>query len=116
MARFPGNTDWVGQFIPDVDKQLGQFVVDNDEADAELVEIFIEELTRLTTELIDGLDQDSAEIVRESAHSIKGMGGTLGLPEISVVGLSIENYAKASTLSEARPLVAALKDWLLSVQ
>jgi HPt (histidine-containing phosphotransfer) domain-containing protein len=87
------------------------FVVDTDEVDDELVGIFIEEILRLTAELQNGLAQDNAEMIRGAAHSIKGMGGTLGLPEISVLALEIENKAKEELLDEARPMVDALAEW-----
>ncbi|MBN2684843.1 MAG: Hpt domain-containing protein [Pontiellaceae bacterium] len=116
MGGFPGSIDWVAELIPDLESKLEPFVVDTDETDDELVEIFIEELSRLTGELSEGLADNDAQKIRESAHSIKGMGGTLGLPEISVVGWTIENVAKEGRLSDAMPLVSSLSDWLDSVK
>jgi HPt (histidine-containing phosphotransfer) domain-containing protein len=116
MGGFPGSTAWVADLIPDLESKLDPFVVDTDETDDELVEIFIEELARLTGDLCDVLADNDAQKIRESAHSIKGMGGTLGLPEISVVGLTIENVAKEGSLSDAQPLVSSLSNWLDSVK
>ncbi len=112
MANIPGNADWVAELIPGLEGQLEQFVVDTDEVDDELVQVFVEELARLTGELQDGMANDNADTVRMAAHSIKGMGGTIGLPEISVLGLTIENAAKTDALQDARPLVDALAQWL----
>lgn len=112
MGAFPGNTGWIAELIPDLDSKLEPFVVDSDEVDEELVGIFIEELTRLAGELCEGLADHDVQKIRGSAHSIKGMGGTIGLPEISVVGWTIENMAKENKLSDAKPLVASLSDWL----
>lgn len=112
MVEIPGNTEWVAELIPDLAARLDPFVVDTDELDDELVEVFTEEIQRLTGELQEGLAQNNGETVRMAAHSIKGMGGTMGLPEISVLGLELENMAKEDRLIEAQPLVDALANWL----
>ena len=82
----------------------------------ELIEVFIDELRRLSGELKEGLANNDAEMIRMASHSIKGMGGTIGLPELSVLGLEIENLAKENRLSEAAPLVDALAVWMTSFQ
>jgi HPt (histidine-containing phosphotransfer) domain-containing protein len=116
MANIPGNTEWIAQFIPGLEARKEMFVVDTDEVDDELVEVFIDEILRLTADLQDGLKQHKAEIIRGAAHSIKGMGGTLGLPEISVLALEIENRAKEGLLDEARPMVDSLADWTATLR
>lgn len=115
MASIPGNVEWVADLIPGLESQLDPFIVDTDEVDEELVDVFIEELRRLTGELKDGMQANDDEIVRMAAHSIKGMGGTIGLPEISVLGLTIENAAKEDRLMDAQPLVDALVNWLETI-
>jgi len=112
MVKIPGNVEWVADLIPGLEGQLSQFVVATDEVDEELVEVFIEELIRLSGELQQGVDSSDLEIVRTAAHSIKGMGGTIGLPEISVLGLTIENAAKQDRMEDVRPLVDALMNWV----
>ena len=111
MARVSWNVDWVSELIPEMDSLLDQFVVDTDEVDDELIEVFIEEISRLTGELQAGVEQGDLEMVRMAAHSIKGMGGSMGHPEISVLGLEVENIAKEERLSDARPLIDALALW-----
>lgn len=112
MTNFPGSIEWVEQLIPDVAAKAAPFIVDTDEMDDELVGIFIDEIRRLTGELQAGLAQGDGEMIRIASHSIKGMGGTMGLPEISVLGLEIENLAKEDRLADTKPLVDALADWL----
>lgn len=112
MALIPGNVDWVADLIPELEAQLGRFEVATDEIDDELIGVFIEELDRLTKELQEGMQQRDGEVIRGAAHSIKGMGGTIGLPEISVLALTIENAAREGRLPDAAPLVDALADWL----
>jgi HPt (histidine-containing phosphotransfer) domain-containing protein len=107
--------DWVADLIPDLESRIGPYVVDSAEMDDELTGIFIAELRRLTGELQAGVSSNDAEIMRAAAHSIKGMGGMIGLPEISVLGLDIENGAKENRISDVVPLVTALEDWLESL-
>ncbi len=115
MPDIPGNVEWVGELIPDLEARRSRFVVDTDEVDDELVEVFIEELQRLSGELTEGLEQNDSEMVRMAAHSIKGMGGTIGLPEISVLGLEIETLTKDGRLPDTRPLVDALAQWMTTL-
>ena len=115
MADFPGTVDWVTDLIPDVAAKCAAFTVDTEEVDDELVEVFIDELRRLTGELQEGLAKSDREMVRIAAHSVKGMGGTMGLPEISVVGLEIEEMAKEGRLDDAQPLIDALTQWMMTL-
>ena len=115
MAELPGNTEWVGELIPELEARKAQFMVETDEVDDELIEVFIEELVRLSGELTEGLAGNDMEMVRMAAHSIKGMGGTIGLPEISVLGLEVENCAKEERLTDAEPLVRQLAVWLETI-
>ena len=112
MVNIPGNVEWVAGLIPDLAARLDQFVVSTEELDDELVEVFCDEIKRLTGELQEGFAQNDAEIVRMAAHSLKGMGGTMGLPEISVLGLEIENRVKDDRLADTKPLINALAEWL----
>ncbi|VGO22916.1 Hpt domain-containing protein [Pontiella sulfatireligans] len=116
MADVFGNMEWIAELIPDLQARSGQFMVDTDEIDDELIEVFTDELIRLTAELQDGLAKRDGEIIRMAAHSIKGMGGTIGLPEISVLGLEIENMAKEDRLEDAVSLVTALAEWMQVLQ
>lgn len=115
MANIPGNVEWVAKLIPSLADQRDQYVVSTDEVDDELIEVFIEELRRLTAELQEGVRNNDAGMVRMAAHSIKGMGGTIGLPEISVLGLEIEKRARDDRTQDAGPMVDALADWLATL-
>lgn len=112
MADFTRNVDWVAELIPDVSERTEPFTVDTEEVDDELVEIFVEEIGRLSGELQEGLERQNGETVRMAAHSIKGMGGTMGLPEISVLGLEIETLARTGRLADAEPMIRALAEWI----
>lgn len=115
MAELPGNVEWVADFIPSLSSRVDQFTVDTDEVDDELIEVFLDELRRLTGDLKEGLLASDNEIVRAAAHSIKGMGGTIGLPELSVLALEIETLAKDDCLENAIGMVEALVNWMKSL-
>lgn len=116
MLNIPGNTEWVEELIPDVAARLDPFTVATDELDDELLEVFTDEIQRLTSELKEALAQNDGETMRLAAHSIKGMGGTIGLPEISVLGLEIENRVKEGRLIETQPLIDGLASWVETFQ
>ena len=115
MDNFPGDMAWVAELIPELEAKTIPFIVDTEEVDDELIEVFIDEIRRLTGELQTGLGSGDEEAVRLAAHSIKGMGGTMGLPEISVLGLEIEKCAKEERIEEAEPLINALAEWMTGV-
>ncbi len=112
MMNILGNIEWIADLIPELEVRKTRFEVDTDEVDDELVEVFVDELRRLSGELREGLLNADLEMIRMAAHSIKGMGGTIGLPELSVLGLEIENIAKENRLIDARPMIMALEDWI----
>lgn len=49
--------------------------------------------------------------VREHAHSLQGMGGAVGAPEISLVGLALSDGAKGEQAKRVEALVEALRGW-----
>lgn len=112
MAKIPSDVAWVGELIPNLVEQSEQFVVDTDELDDELIEVFVEEILRLTNDLQEGLTHQDLGLIREAAHSIKGMGGTIGLPEISVLALETEHAAKAEDMARCSELIHGLVAWV----
>ena len=115
MGSFPGDISWIEGLIPDLKAKEGAFVVEAIEPDEELLEIFVEELTRQSDAIKEGLAGNDMQMVREAGHSIKGMGGTIGLPEISVLGLTFEESAKANDIERLNSMSSAIANWLLSV-
>ena len=111
MVYFPADVEWVKKFIPDLLLRVEQFTVDTDELDDELIEIFSGEIVRLTGELEQGLSAGDHELIRISAHSIKGMGGAMGLPEISVIAQEIECSGKENRMDRCQELSGALISW-----
>ena len=66
MADFPGSIEWVAELISDVEAKATPFIVDTDGVDDELVEVFIDEIRRLTGELQEGLAQAQEVANREN--------------------------------------------------
>lgn len=97
--------------VPDLDGRISQFEVEMFEMDDELVAAFCEEIERMTQDLQAGLDGPDDERIRVSAHSIKGMGGTMGLPEISVLAQEIELTLRGGEMDRCRTLCEALIGW-----
>ncbi|MCC7300474.1 MAG: Hpt domain-containing protein [Verrucomicrobia bacterium] len=101
----------VRKLVPDLDGRISQFEVETFEMDDELVSAFCEELERMSGELQSGLDGSDNELIRVAAHSIKGMGGTMGLPEISVLAQEIELTLRGGQLDRCKELCTALIKW-----
>jgi len=111
MTAIPRAIETVRELIPDLDGRISQFEVETFEMDEELIGAFCEELERVGGDLQDGVDAPDNEKIRVSAHSIKGMGGTMGLPEISVLAQEIELTLKSGETERCYRLCAALLDW-----
>ena len=111
MVILPRVIEMVREWVPDLEGRISPFEVEAFELDDELVEAFCEELDRLSGDLQAGLDTSDKEKIRMSVHSIKGMSGTMGLPEISVLAQEIEITLRADELERARQLSNVLIAW-----
>lgn len=111
MTALAREIEMVRDLVPDVEERMLQFEVAPFELDEELVSAFHEELERLSGEMQAGLDASEDEPVRLAAHSIKGMSGTMGLPEISVLAREIELTLRAGERERFLQLSNALIRW-----
>jgi HPt (histidine-containing phosphotransfer) domain-containing protein len=111
MTAIPRAIETVRELVPDLDGRISQFEVETFEMDDELISAFCEELERVGGDMQAGLDESDDEKIRVSAHSIKGMGGTMGLPEISVLAQEIELTLRSGEVDRCRSLCAALVAW-----
>lgn len=111
MTAIPRAIEMVRELVPDLDERIGQFEVETFEMDDELMDAFFEEIERLTGDLQAGLDEFDEEKIRASAHSIKGMSGTMGLPEISVLAQEIEVTLRGGETERCRHLCTVLIGW-----
>lgn len=103
--------EMVRGLVPDLDGRISQFEVEMFEMDDELIAAFCEEIERMTQDLKSGLEGSDNEMIRVAAHSIKGMGGTMGLPEISVMAQEIELTLRGGEMDRCRDLCNGLIDW-----
>ncbi len=101
----------VRELVPDLDERISRFEVEAFDADDELMEVFHEELDRLGNDLRAGIDQGDLDAVREAAHAMKGMAGTMGLPEISVLSHEIELMVRQNEMERCNRLCDALIQW-----
>jgi hypothetical protein len=97
--------------IPDLAARSGEFVVDVDVIDDESRALFAEQIRGLVTDLPDACDHHDAGRVREHAHSLEGTGGTLGYPEISIVGWELSVAVKTGDWTRCASLSAQLGLW-----
>lgn len=97
-------------------KALGeQLGLDEDEY-RELIDLFIESGGDDYQKLLDGVAAGDANVVRNSAHTIKGASGNLGLLEVSEVASSIEASAMENNLDDIGEAVEQLKIQFEAIQ
>ena len=101
----------VRKLIPDLDERISRFEVESVTVDNELLSIFCEELERMSRDIQVGLDNGNYELIRKTVHSIKGMGGAMGLPEISVLAQEIEDALRSGQEDRFVELCTALIEW-----
>ncbi|MFC1467857.1 Hpt domain-containing protein [Verrucomicrobiota bacterium] len=111
MISFQEVAEWAKSLVPDLDARVEVFRVDTEFMDDELIEVFKEEIAKQSALMKAGAGNDNLEDIRSAAHSIKGMGGTIGLPEISVLAHEIELLAKKNDISACKALVAEFVVW-----
>ena len=111
MTAISRAIETVRELIPDLDGRISQFEVETFEMDDELISAFCEELERMGGDLQAGIDESDNEKIRVAAHSIKGMGGTMGLPEISVLAQEIELTLRANEMDRCLSLCESMIAW-----
>lgn len=111
MMAFPRAIEMVRNLVPGLDGRISQFEVETFEMDEELIEAFCEEVDRIGGDLQSGLDESDNEKIRVAAHSMKGMSGTMGLPEISVLAQEIELTLRGGDQERCAILCESLIQW-----
>ena len=98
------------RLVPSLDAQIPLYVVDTSEVDDELLAIFIEQMSMDIEGLDQAIERDEPDAAARAAHSIKGMGGTIGLPELSVLAAETENAARGTDRERFHDLARALSE------
>jgi len=102
--------------IPDLDRRATPFRIDATEMDNEILDLFGQQMAEILRALPVAVRTANETEVRRHAHSLTGMGGTVGEPEISVVGEELSAAAKAGDYARCTRLTSALQQWLTIFQ
>lgn len=100
---------WFGSLVDLANAE--QFRTDMDVMDEELLALFREEIHGAVEGLKESLLAKDLMQIRGHAHSLQGMGGAAGAPEISLVGLALSDAAKAEEFERLKRLIDALAGW-----
>lgn len=98
-----GSQDGCGLIIPD-DPFFQELSID-----------LIQKVTEAIPGLHEAIDSGDIEAIHDQAHWMKGTGGTVGLPSITLLGAQLENFARAGNLSAARETIESLQRNVLNI-
>ena len=98
----------VAACVPDVEDRLERFTVDASEVDDEKMGIIIQQIQIDINGIEEAMRTGDLVSAANHAHSIKGMGGTAGMPSISVLAEELERTAKAKNAGGLTPLKTIL--------
>ncbi len=101
---------WFGELLDLAEAEA--FRTDDPGVGEEVWELFRAEISQALHGLEVALDVRDTMQVRKHAHSLQGMGGAVGAPEISLVGLVLSDAAKAGDRLRMQALVEALGGWM----
>ena len=98
--------------IPGLRRLANAYRVSTSEVDAEILDLFVEQLKLVVAALAAAVADRDWNGVRMCAHSLQGMGGTVGAPEISVAGVELSAAAKREEFERCARLLAAIQEWM----
>ncbi len=97
--------------VPDLAARQERYAVGTDYLDEEIFRAFLDHLGRLVREAGTAVARADLDAVRGIGHSLKGMGGSCGAPEISAAGEALEMIARAGDAGRCTSLIEALDRW-----
>jgi len=106
--------DGLGYFqslIPNLTERLPLFTVTEVPSDPELIALFLEQLEHNLRDLRSALEPMDPKTLRRVAHLLKGVGGTLGSPEVSVLAEELEHAVAEGNQNRCQILVDGLARW-----
>jgi hypothetical protein len=80
--------------IPNLAFRAKDYNVEIDVIDEEITALYAAQIRDMTKRLAAACRDRDQDVVREQAHSLEGTGGTMGFPEISIVGWELSLAAK----------------------
>lgn len=98
--------------IPDLKELANGYRVNVDVLDEEIYRLFCAHMRESLGGLACALAASDEMATRGYAHSFEGMGGTMGFPEISAVGVVLSRSARTGDWRLGRTLHARLEQWL----
>ncbi|MDF3129593.1 response regulator [Kiritimatiellaeota bacterium B1221] len=101
----------LSRFITDLETRSKNYETDEDVLDDELRELFDQELDRTLKKLLLAAPKKDESAMRDCAHTLLGIGGVAGAPEISVLGEELSEAAKTQRWERCAELVNALSEW-----
>ena len=99
------------ELIPGLERRADAYRVSTADVDGEIRALFAQELARLLPELRTACAAREASVIRIHGHSLEGMGGAVGYPEISVVGAELRRAAREAEWELCAGLTARLGTW-----
>lgn len=97
--------------IPDLDRRAADYRVVHALTDADLVEALMDHVRSERTAVRQALGAGDFERVAHFAHGLKGLGGSIGLPEVSAAGAVLEEEARAGRRDNSLRIIQALESW-----
>lgn len=97
--------------IPDLKERAENFRVSGEFLDDAILAAFERQMVSAGKALKAALETADAAGIRCQAHSLQGLGGAAGAPEISVVGEELSRAAKEGDFALCAALTARLADW-----
>ncbi|MEI6148570.1 MAG: Hpt domain-containing protein [bacterium] len=104
------------EVIPNLETLAGDYRVDTDVLDDEIYRLFCAHLRENVGALAAAVAATDEKATRAFAHSLEGMGGTMGFPEISAVGTALSRSARAGEWPICRLLHERLELWLQTAE
>lgn len=96
--------------------EAGQGIVIPDDPFFQQLSIdLIHKVTEVIPALHLAIDDGDFETIQDQAHWMKGTGGTVGLPSITILGTQLGNFATAGNLNAARETVESLQMNVLKI-
>ncbi len=102
---------WLQPLIPDLAMRSEAFRTDFDGMDAALHQQFLQQIDLAAEGIGEAVARSDGQGIRQHAHTLQGMGGTVGLPEISVLGEAFSAAARSGDFARCRDLLQALLGW-----
>ena len=106
----------IRRVVSNLDVRMDKYRVEGIELDDDLLAVFVEQLGENVVGIRDGLAAGNLDEISRQAHSIKGMSGSIGVPELSVLGYELEEMAKAGNKDRCADFLAVLEQCLQGYQ